>query len=64
MLQGGGGLYLQQEAIPAEGGANLGPEHLEGDPAAVFQVFGEIDRGHPAPSELALDPVPMAQTGL
>ena len=41
----------------AERGAELGPQDLQRDPPAVLQVFGEVDRGHPAPAELALDPV-------
>jgi len=32
-------------------------EHLQGDGPLVANVLGEIDRGHPDPTELALDPV-------
>jgi hypothetical protein len=32
-------------------------EHLESDRPIVAQVAGEVDRGHPAAAELALDRV-------
>jgi hypothetical protein len=30
----------------------------------VLEVFGQVDRGHPAPAELALDPVAVGQSSL
>ncbi len=32
-------------------------QDLDGDPAAVLQVFGEVDGGHAALAELALEAV-------
>ena len=61
MLQAGGDLDLGEEAIAADDGAQLGMEDLDGDLAAVLQVFGEIDRGHAALAQLALDAVAVAQ---
>ena len=64
VLQPGGGLDLALEALGAEGGAELGPQDLQRDPPAVLEVFGEVDRGHPAAAELALDPVALGQGSL
>ena len=33
----------------------LGVQHLEGDGSVVPEVVREVDRGHAAPAELALD---------
>jgi hypothetical protein len=33
-------------------------QDLEGDRSLVLQVVGEVDRGHPAPAKLALNPIP------
>ena len=41
--------------------AELGAEHLDRDLAVVLEVLGEVDRGHAAPAELALDPVAVRQ---
>ena len=50
-------LDLAQEALAAEGGRQLRPEHLDGDLAVVLQVVGEVDHGHAAAPELALEAV-------
>ena len=46
---------LAQKALGAERGGELGLEHLERDRAAVLEVAGEVDRGHAAAAELALE---------
>ncbi len=61
MLQAGGGLDLAEEALAADDGRELGVEDLDGDLAAVLQVLGEVDRGHAALAELALDAIAVAQ---
>ena len=50
-------LDLAGEAVRAERGGELGAEHLDRDLAIVLQVLGEVDGGHAALAELALDPV-------
>ena len=35
----------------------VGVEHLERDGAVVLAVVGEVDRGHPAGAQLALDSI-------
>ena len=54
VLEVGGDLDLAEEALAAEDGGELGVEDLDGDLAAVLQVFGEIDRGHAALAQLAV----------
>ena len=61
MLQPGGELDLAQEALRAERGGELGVEHLERDRAVVLEVVGEIDGGHAAAAELALERVTVRQ---
>ena len=52
---------LAEEALGAKRGAEVGLEDLEGDRAVVLEVMGEIDQRHPAPAELALQPVAVRQ---
>ena len=60
MLQPGGELDLALEPVGAEGGGELGMEHLERDGAVVAEVAGEVDRGHAPAAELALERVAVA----
>src|SRR5881296_2236357 len=48
---------LSEEPLGAEDGRKLGAEHLERDGAVVFNVAGEVHRGHPTAAELTLDRV-------
>ena len=61
MLQVGGGLDLAQESLGADHGGELGAQHLDRDLAVVLEVVGEVDRGHAARAELALDAVAVGQ---
>ena len=61
VLQPGGDFDLPEEPLGAEQVCQLGPEDLQGDEAVVFEVAGEIDRGHAAAAELALDRVAIAK---
>ncbi len=63
VLQVGGGADLGQEALAAHHGGQLGLEDLEGDPAVVLQVLGQVDRGHAALAELALEAVAALEGG-
>src|SRR6476619_4916611 len=55
MTQAGGDLDLAEEALGSDGAGQLRPEDLHGDRAVVLQVLSEVDGGHPAATELALD---------
>ena len=46
VLQVGRRLDLGQEALGADQGGQLGLQDLEGDLAFVFEVVGQVDRGH------------------
>src|SRR6266571_4962772 len=54
---------LAQEPLGAERRDEAGAQHFDGDLAAVLLVFGEIDRRHTAPPELALDGVAVGKRG-
>ena len=63
MLQVGGGLDLGEEALGADDGGELGPQHLDRDLAVVLEVVGEVDRGHAALAQLALKAVAVGEGG-
>ena len=62
MLQVGGDLDLGEETIAADDGAQLGVEDLNGDLAAVLEVFGEIHRGHTALTQLAVEAIAVGES--
>src|SRR5207244_4938780 len=57
VLEPGGQLDLALEAFRSEGGGQLRVEHLERDRPLVLEIEGEIDDGHAAAPELALEHV-------
>ena len=59
--EAGRGLDFAEEALGAECGGEFGAEHLDGDLAVVLEVLGEVDGGHAALAELALDAIAVAQ---
>jgi hypothetical protein len=59
----GEGLDLPHEPLGADHGGELRPEHLDGDLALVAQVVSEVDGGHPALPQLALDPIAPGEGG-
>ena len=63
MLQASGDPDLLEESLGAERGGELGAQDLERDGPIVPEVVGEIDGGHAAASELALDAIAIGQGG-
>src|SRR5215472_14509559 len=63
MLEMRRGLDLGQEPRGADDGRELGSKHLDGDFALVSEIAGEVDGGHSALAELALDPVAVGKGG-
>ena len=63
MLQIRGGLDLGEEPLGADHGGELGPQDLERDLAIVSEVVREVDGGHAALAQLALDPVAICEAG-
>jgi len=59
----GGGPEFLHEPLGAEDGGELGPEDLDGDLAVVLEVLGQVDRGHAAAANLALDRVVVGEGG-
>ena len=57
MLEIGGGLDLLQEPLGADQGRELGVHDLNRHLAIVAHVMGEIDGGHAAGTQLALERV-------
>ena len=64
VLEVGGDSDLAQEAVGAERGGELRPEHLDRDLPVVLEVPGEKHRRHAALADLSLDLVPVPQGGL
>ena len=62
MLQRRDRLDLAQEPRGADDRGELGLQDLDGDLAVVLQVLREIDGGHPARAELALDAITVGQS--
>jgi hypothetical protein len=63
VLELGGDPYLSKEAVGAEHGGELRPQHLDRDLAVVLQVGGEKHYRHPALTELAIEPVTVGDAG-
>jgi hypothetical protein len=63
VLQPGGGLDLGQEPLRAQRRRQLGVEHLDGHLAVVPEIVRQVDRGHAAGAELALDAVAVGERG-
>ena len=61
VLEVGRGLDLAQEPLGADHGRELGPEHLDRHPAIVLEVLGQVDGGHAALAELALEAVAVGE---
>ena len=57
VLQGGDGLDFAQEPLGTDHGGELGAEHLDGDLAVVLEIVGEVDGGHAALPQFALEAV-------
>jgi len=63
MPEPGGDPDLLEEPLRAERGGELGAQDLEGDGTIVAEIVCQVDRGHAAASELALDAVAIGQGG-
>ena len=61
MLEPGGELDLAEKASGAQHGGEAGVEDLQGDETVVFEISGQVDRGHTAAAELPLEEVAVAE---
>jgi hypothetical protein len=57
VLQSSRDFDLPHEPVGTKGGRQLGSQNLEGYTSVVLQVFGQVDRGHPALANFPFDPV-------
>jgi hypothetical protein len=55
---------LPKKSLRAKGLGEVGLEDFDGDGAAVLQIFGEVDRGHAAPTEFTVEVVTLGQREL
>jgi len=62
MLQVGGGHDLSHEPLGAEYRRGLGMKHLDGDLARVADVALEVDGGHAAATEFAVEGVAVGES--
>lgn len=63
MVEPGRDLDLGEESLDTEHRTELRSEDLEGDLALVLEVGGEVDGGHAAGTQGALDPVLVGKGG-
>jgi len=64
MLQIGRELDLGQEPLGPDHGGELGAEDLQGHPPGVADVLGQVDGGHSAGADFALQAVAVGQGAL
>ena len=64
MLEPGQDPDLEQEPLGGLAQDDLGTHQLDRDGAVVLAVAGQVDHGHPAPSQLPLDLVAVADGGM
>src|SRR5262245_62530335 len=64
VLQLRGGLDFPQESLDADELRELAVHHLDGDLAIVTHVVRQVDVGHPATADLALDGVSVGERSL
>jgi hypothetical protein len=57
VLELGGEADLPEEALGAEDGRKVGPEHLHRNLPVMLEVTSEVHRGHATMTELSLDAV-------
>ena len=63
MPETGRDFNLLEESLATKNGGQLRAEDLECHLAAVFQVLGEIDRGHAARANFFLDGIAVGEGG-
>ena len=61
VLQLRGDADLAEEPLRADGGGDLGIEHLDRDRALVAPVVREVDECHAPAADLPIDDVPVAE---
>jgi len=61
VLQTGGDGNFPEKAPRPECGGELAAQDLESNRAAMLEIVSEVDNGHPAAAQLALDSIAVAE---
>jgi hypothetical protein len=61
VLQAGGDPDLLEKPLRADEPGELVPDNFEGDRTSVPEVLHQVDHGHAATAQLALEPIPLGQ---
>ena len=61
MLEPSGEVNFTLEALGAERGGKLGKQDFKGDGTVVADVMGQVDHGHAAAAQLALEGVTVGE---
>ena len=61
MIQAGGQLNLSKKALAAERFREIGTQHFDRDFPAVLVVVCQVDRGHAARAELAVEAIAIGE---
>jgi hypothetical protein len=63
VLQGGGGADLREESLRSDHGSEFRAEDLHRHAPWVPDILGEVDRGHAALAQLAVEAVAVVERG-
>ncbi len=63
MREVSGDLDLAEKPLGTDGGGEFGAQHFDRHLAMVFQILGEVDRGHPTSTDLPLDGIAVGEGG-
>ena len=61
MIQARGQLNLSKKALAAERFSEIGMQHFDRDFPIVLEVVGQVDGGHPARAELAVEAIAIGE---
>ena len=61
MIQARGQLNLSKKALAAERFGEIGMQHFDRDFPIVLEVVGQVDGGHPARAELAVEAIAIGE---
>ena len=61
--QVGRDLHFAEKPLRSERGGEIRPENFEGNVPVVPEVVGEVDGGHAALAQFAVDPIAVGQCG-
>ena len=63
MVEGGRDLDFPKKPFGPQCGRELGAQKLDRDETRVLEIAGQVNRGHPALTEFALDQISTSERG-